>query len=168
MRRHTQLTTSPLNHQAPGMKSVITYAPAYETHHIVTTQAISHTQRTERACPDIHDLLVRHPTDQHHRPTHQSRMHRHTQLTASPMPKPIPMHNAPSAHALACMTRYIVATQAVSTPNVRIVHAPAYTIRHASAHSMASSSVHSAKGHIDAVHCVSQSSHNGPLTNSIS
>ena len=61
-----------------------------------------------------------------------------------------------------------VLAQHTTTGCALTAHAPAYTIRHASAHWMASSSVHSAKGHIDAVHCVSQSSHNGPLTSSIS
>ena len=56
-----------------------------------------------------------------------------------------------------------VLAQHPTTGCVLSVHAPTYTIRHASAHWMASSPVHSAKGHIDAVHRVSQSSHNGGL-----
>lgn len=55
LRRHTQLTTSPLNHQTLGMKTVITYAPAYETHHTVTFQAVPHAQSTDRAYPGIHN-----------------------------------------------------------------------------------------------------------------
>ncbi len=55
MRRHTQLTTSPLNHQTPGMKSVITYAPAYETHHTVI-ELLDHPMIfTDRACPGRHN-----------------------------------------------------------------------------------------------------------------
>ena len=55
MRRHTQLTTPPLNHQTPGMKSVITYAPAYETHHTVI-ELLDHPMIfTDRACPGIHN-----------------------------------------------------------------------------------------------------------------